>query len=74
VGIPQVLPGSRLSDLAEILHDDTYEGPRKMKGVNVGTGSRILPPQVSFFEFRFGGMSPAPIKIYSPNLVCAWKI
>jgi len=38
-----IIISRRLSDLAEILHDDPYEGPQRMESVNVGTGNRIPP-------------------------------
>jgi len=56
-----------VSDVTEILQDDTYEAPVEMEGVNVRTGSRIPPPG-RIFQFLSGGISPAPIKISSPNL------
>jgi len=34
-----------LSDLAEILRDDTYEDSRRTSRVQIGTGSRISPPR-----------------------------
>jgi len=42
--LKSLLLGCRLSDFAEILHGDTYEGPQKTTGGKVGTGSRILSP------------------------------
>jgi len=38
-----LLLGRRLSDFAEILCGDTYDGPQKMAGDEVGTRSRIVP-------------------------------
>jgi len=48
-------------EMAEIFHDDTYDGPRRTAGVNVETGSRIPPPGAvssnSFFGSYLGRRS-----------------
>jgi len=51
--------GRRLSDFAEILHDDTYACPQKMEGVKVGTGSRILLQEGIFAHSVLGHISTA---------------
>jgi len=48
------------SDLAEILRDDAYEGPRRTEGIIVRLGSRFLPPGGVFSSnFVLGHISAA---------------
>jgi len=51
--------------LAEILQDDTYEGPGRTEVVSIETGSRILPSGGVISHFVWGHISAADQDIFT---------
>jgi len=67
-----------LFDLAEILHSDTYEGPRRTARVKLDTGNRILPPGDVYSKSVLGAYFAADEDIFTNMWNCpnmhSWKI
>jgi len=62
-----------VADFAQILRDDTHEGHRTTTGIKTKTGSKISPSG-GVLKIALWSISPPPITIFLPNLVCTYNV